>query len=439
MRRKPRNLEITFTDKAQTHFGGIYFFQEFVALLHLRHHLTHALRDVRVRTHYSVAQCILAILYPVILGLTRIEAAYFLRSNGIFQYLTGLPRFPDPTTLRRFLYEASPALRERLGRLTDRLTAALLQHPHARSRLLLDLDSTPLLVYGDYEGAQYAYTGKRRGVRSYEPLLAFEANSGLFWAGRQRPGGNPGAAEVVPLLEHSWAIMPTSIREVRVRGDANFYSDDTLTWLETHRAQYAVVARLTAPLKRRVTSVRYTAISEHWAVADFAYRAATWARSRRIVAVRKRITEDDPQPTLFTLGRYVYHAYVTNLDLSPVALWRFYNDRARLELLIKELKYDYGLGHIPTRRFDANALYFQILRLAYNLVVGFQTLCLPPRWQRATLATIRNEFFLLPAVLARPQGRPTLRFPRHLPARDDCEAVLKSLQTLRRHRDTIGF
>lgn len=48
--------------------------------------------------------------------------------------------------------------------------------------------------------------------------------------------------------------MPSSSREVRVRGDANFYSDDTLTWLETHRAQYAIVARPTAPLKRRVTS-----------------------------------------------------------------------------------------------------------------------------------------------------------------------------------------
>lgn len=60
---------------------------------------------------------------------------------------------------------------------------------------------------------------------------------------------------------------------------------------------------------------------------------------------------------------------VTTLDLQPKHVWRFYNDRARLELLIKELKYDDALGQIPTRRFDANALYFEILRLAYNLVV----------------------------------------------------------------------
>jgi hypothetical protein len=44
---------------------------------------------------------ILAFVYPLILGLDRLETASFLRSNGTFQYLTGLPSFPDPQTLRR--------------------------------------------------------------------------------------------------------------------------------------------------------------------------------------------------------------------------------------------------------------------------------------------------------------------------------------------------
>lgn len=431
----PRHLKIAFTDKAQTHFGGIYFLHEFVRLLQLQKRMAHAIKDARPRTRYSVSQTLLAIVYPVILGLDRLEAAYFLRYNGIFQYLTGLPQFPNPTTLRRFLYHAAPVLCEQVSRLTDRLAAGLLQRPHPRSRLLLDLDSTSLLVYGAHEGARRAYNPRRRGAKSYEPLICFEANSGLFWSGTQRPGGTVGAAEVVPFLEHCWAIMPRTIREVRVRGDANFYSEDTLIWLEDRRAQYAIVARVTAPLKRRITALRYRAISTHWEVAEASYQATGWKRKRRIIAVRKRLEPGDPQPTLFVLGRYAYHAYVTNLHLWPEHVWRFYNARAGLELLIKELKYDYGLAHIPTRRFNANALYFQLLRLAYNLVVGFQMLCLTERWHHATLATIRNEFFLLPAVLARPQGRPTLRFPRHLPAREDCEKLMKNMRAL--HRDPI--
>lgn len=431
----PKNLKIAFTDKAQTHFGGIYFLHEFVRLLQLQHRMAGAIKDARPRTRYTISQMLLAIVYPVILGLDRLEAAYFLRSNGIFQYLTGLPQFPNPTTLRRFLYQASPALCEQVRRLTDRLTAGLLQRPHRRSRLLLDIDSTVLPLYGQHERAHRAYNPKRRGARSYEPLVCFEANSGLFWAGRQRPGGSPGTDEVVPLLEQCWAIMPDSVREVRVRGDHSFYSDETLTWLEARHAQYAIVTRLTKPLKPRIITVRYRPVSTHWAVAELSYQATSWRKQRRLIAVRKRLEERDPQPTLFVRGRYAYHAYVTNLDLLPEHVWHFYNDRAGLELLIKELKYDYGLGHIPTRRFNANALYLQLLRLAYNLVVGFQTLCLSDGWHQATLATIRHEFFLLPAVLARPQGRPTLRFPRHLPSREDCEKLMKNMRSL--HRDPV--
>ena len=41
---------------------------------------------------------ILALVYPLVLGLDRLETASFLRSNGTFQYLTGLQSFPDPQT-----------------------------------------------------------------------------------------------------------------------------------------------------------------------------------------------------------------------------------------------------------------------------------------------------------------------------------------------------
>ena len=432
MRRKPRNLAISFIDRAQTHFGGLYFFQEFIALLQLRHRLAVSVKDERSRTRYSVPQMILALLYPVVLGLTRLEAASFLRTNGIFQYLTGLPKFPNPSTLRRFLYRAPDHLRRQLSRLSDRLTVALLQQPRRRSRLILDLDSTSLLAYGQQEGARYVHNPRRRGVRSYEPLVCCEANSGLLWTAFLRPGGRAGADEVVPFLAHAFAMLPDSVREVRLRADAGFYSDDTMTWLETNKAQYAIVARLTAPLQNRITGLRYHSVSAHWAVAETQYQATGWSQKRRIIAVRRRLADRDPQPTLFVVGRYAFSAYVTNLDLSPERVWHFYNDRAALELVIKELKQNYGLGHIPTRRFNANSFYFEVLRLAFNLVVGFRTTCLPERWHRVTLGTIRSQLLHLPAVLAKPQGRPVLRFPSCSPARQDCLFILNSLKSIRR-------
>lgn len=238
-------------------------------------------------------------------------------------------------------------------------------------------------------------------------MVCCEALSGLCWTGQQRPGGSPGAAEVVPLLERGWALAPASMREVRVRGDHRVSSEATLTWLEDHRAEYASVARLTAPLKRRLAARRSRRISERWAAAETQDQAGGWTNKRRIIVVRKRLQPSDPQPTRLVMGRSAYHAYVTTLDLQPEHVWRFSNDRARLARLIKDLTDDDALGQIPTRRFDANALDFEILRVASTLVVGFQTLGVPEPWRhQATWATSRTNVFMRPAVLARPQGRP---------------------------------
>jgi hypothetical protein len=80
----------------------VYFFHEFLQVLQIRRFLTQNLDYPRRNQRYSLAQMILALVYPLVLGLDRLETASFLRSNGTFQYLTGLRSFPDPQTLRRF-------------------------------------------------------------------------------------------------------------------------------------------------------------------------------------------------------------------------------------------------------------------------------------------------------------------------------------------------
>ena len=73
------------------------------------------------------------------------------------------------------------------------------------------------------------------------------------------------------------------------------------------------------------------------------------------------------------------------------------------------MRENFALRKIPTREFAANALYLEIIRLAYNLVTTFQRTCLPPDWQDLTLSTLRYKLFWLPGELTRPQNRPTLR------------------------------
>src|SRR5260370_15029554 len=157
MRRSPRNLTITWNHAGLTHFGGVYFFHEFLRVLQLRHFLAQQLSYPRRNGRYSVPQMILALVYPIILGLDRIETASFLRSNGTFQYLSGLPSFPDPPTLRRFLLHAPDSFWQQLHRVNDRRLQTFIHLPARRSRLIFDLDSTVVTVFGKQEDAAVGY------------------------------------------------------------------------------------------------------------------------------------------------------------------------------------------------------------------------------------------------------------------------------------------
>jgi len=75
-------VEIAFSHGGLTHYGGILFFNEFTRVLQFRRFLSRHLLYPRRNQRYTLSQMIMALVYPVILGLDRLETASFLRSNG---------------------------------------------------------------------------------------------------------------------------------------------------------------------------------------------------------------------------------------------------------------------------------------------------------------------------------------------------------------------
>jgi hypothetical protein len=90
------------------------------------------------------------------------------------------------------------------------------------------------------------------------------------------------------------------------------------------------------------------------------------------------------QLSLLEPDGYFYHAIATNLEVDAEAVikihnesvpdacravWQ-YNERAQMENCIKELKIGVGMEHMPCGEFEANATYFSIGVLTYNLMVA---------------------------------------------------------------------
>lgn len=202
---------------------------------------------------------------------------------------------------------------------------------------------------------------------------------------------------------------------IRVRADSGFFGNKFISSLEEKGCGYVVVAKMTSPLRRTVLARRFHKASHGLEFAEFEYQCQGWKEPRRFVAIRRALPadkEEAAQLTLFKDRRYAYQAVVTNLPLEPFRLWRFYVQRATIEQNIRELLYDYPLGKIPTADWVANVAFFQLLLLSFDVMHWFKRLCLPLEYLTTTLESVRTDFLVLPAKLARSGHRNILQLPK---------------------------
>lgn len=427
-----KSIKVSFTAGHLTHFGGVYLLHAFMRQLQLRTFLSHRLQLIEWNNYFSITERLLAMMYPMILGLNSVELKALLGTNGVFQYLTGLPKFPHPDTLRQFLVTKSPVLHPKLHTVHNDLRARCLALPYPLTSLWFDFDSTARTLYGHQEGVVKGYNPHRKGARSYHPLLCTEAHRGDCLGGVLRFGNASSAAGVLDMLDEVITIVPAGVRELRARADAGFYERDFIAQLSHNRIGFAVVADLTAPVRHRLSGLRYHHINMWESTAEFRYRPTKWPRTHRFVVLRERLTEPrSRQLKLLKLDRYAYRVIVTNLGLTPYGVFDFYDGRVGLERIIRVLKDDFPYATAPTKWFLANAMYAEESLLAYNLMVWFQRLCLPEDWQSYTTATLRQRLLLIPGVFTRTGNRPHLKLPRNNPYQDVFTSAMRHIKKLR--------
>jgi hypothetical protein len=412
-----QRLGFSFDEPHLTHCGGRVLMQRFCQQLPLRRRLQRAIKRRQRRGEYLPADLTLALLFVIIAGLRRLNKTDVLQYNGTFLSLLGLMQFPDQSTLRRFLKRLPPATIRQIVRVHDSLRRQLFALPQPPSSLIFDVDSVVLTLYGHQQGARIGYNPKKRGRRSYHPLLCFEATRQEFWHGSLRPGDTASNTGVVHFLRRALAKVPPSIARsrIRVRADAGYFSGKLVSFLENQGLGYVIVAREYRGIKQRAQAARFQKLHFGWEVAEFRYTPMHWKRPHRFVVVRRPIPTDPleaKQLTLFTHRRYAYTVLVTNLPLAAWRVWRFYCPRATIEKNICELLYDLPLGKIPTDDWLANVAFLQLVLLAFDLAHWFKRLCLPPEYLHATLETLRTDLLVVPARLTRRAGRNVLHLPR---------------------------
>ena len=250
-------------------------------------------------------------------------------------------------------------------------------------RVVLDMDSTEIPVYGQQE--QRAYNGHVASTCDH-PLLLFN-REGDCLAAKRRPG-NVHSAEgweerLLPEIER----QRKQGKEVAFRADAAFAKPEIYEALEARGVKYVIRLPANANLERAMGErlPRPPGRPSHRPVVwdkSFLDQAASWKTARRVVA-----TVEHHQGELFPRVGFI----VTNWGTNSRAVVRFYNTRGTAEPWIKEGKQAVKMTRLSGHRFRSNEVRLWLSVIAYNLGTLWRRLVLPKRIDHWSLTSVQRR------------------------------------------------
>ena len=433
-----QKIHFTFGEEGLTFLAGFPVIYQFAKSLRLKYFFQRYLNLSHRNNYFHWSDLLLSHFYYTIAGIERLDHLTSMKNNGLIPELTGLPKLPATRAMRDFILNMTPEDMTQIERAHDIIRQKIFQYPNILTSATLDFDSSVLTVYGNQELAEVGYNPFKHGRKSYHPVFGFESHLRISLNGELRPGKKTNKKDVIPFIETALQKIPSTIAtsRTRARADAGFYCWPTIKFLDDNGYGFVIVAQVTNPIKMQLTGLKYRIFNHQLklAIAEFRYQPHGWKKKYRFVVMRYQLPPkpEISQRTLLKIDRYEYHVFVTNLDLSPEHVWYFYSDRAAVETYgIKELKLDFFMSKIPTRKFLANQMHLKLLLLDFDLFRWFQMLCLPEQFQSKTLKWIRRNILVAPGKFTTPGHRNVLKFQRNHPNEKLLKQIYRNAQKVK--------
>lgn len=346
-----------------------------------------------------------AFVMPVLLmlhgGGKALDHLRELQAEVSLREILHMKQMPNSTTVGDWLRRMGQDERglDGLERVNDHLNHQMLQ----RSKTLhytLDVDAT--IIESEKDAAHWTY----KKVKGYQPILGFlqqeeqlsgEVGSlrGLIVADGFREGNVPAGAGAVAFLKRCKEKLPAGKTLKALRSDSAFYQAGVFNWCQDEVVRFAICADQDSAVKEAIHNIEaseWKAYRKDREIAQTVHTMNGTKRAFRLVVQRW----PKSQPDLFDPEPYFYHAIASGGEAeeeTPAEVVAFYNQRGEIENWIKELKDGFGMDWMPCGETCANAVYFRLGVIAYNLFVAMKVLSLPGRWQRYTVATVRWRLY----------------------------------------------
>jgi hypothetical protein len=383
-------LRIDFQGSRVTSDGGLIVVRQLDERLGLGELIAQHLTDSRrgKNTQFSLADLLRQSVYSRLAGYEDVNDAERLSQDPTFRLIGSAKIWERGAALTSRLQSFETEMLTEdwnfagLARINRELIGRV-EAADSPQRVILDMDSTEIPVYGQQE--QSAYNGHFEST-CYHPLLLFN-REGDCLAAKLRPGNVHSAEGWEELLLPEIEQQQKQGKEVAFRADAAFAKPEIYEALEERGVKYAIRLPANANLERGIAELltRPVGRPSHKPVVWYKsvrYQAASWKTARRVVA-----KVEHHQGELFPRVGFI----VTNLILPSRAVVRFYNKRGTAEQWIKECKQAVKMTRLSCHRFRSNEVRLWLSVIAYNLGNLWRRLVLPKRIEHWSLTSVQQR------------------------------------------------
>ena len=287
----------------------------------------------------------------------------------------------------------------------------------------VDMDAT--VVESWKRAAEWTYTG----VKGYQPEVAVWAEVSAILATEFRDGNVPAAKDPLGCVRAAFAELPPTVTTRGFRADSACDEGTLLAWLDDEqraggphgRIDYAISARMCTELGAAAQAVQEPAWHTFGQDADGTLRQTAeldyvpalpteskTAQPRRYIGLRLL----KPQGDLFHDGHDRKHfAVVTNRTERADRVIEWHREKAgTIEHTHDEMKNGLAAAALPSQKFGANAAWFALNALTYNVLTALRAAAPEPELRVARVKRLRYALLLVGARLTRFSRKITLRF-----------------------------
>ena len=311
-----------------------------------------------------------------------------------------------------------------LGEVRDALNHRMMKRDKTEA---YTLDADAMEIIGEKADAYYTY----KGNKGYMPMVGYLFELKLCIYDEFREGNTAPAFGQREFYRGCKARMPKGKRIGYYRADSASYQAELINDLETDGVKWAI----TADMDQAVRTVTASIPDEQWIepvkgcgyeIAETIHTMNHTKKAFRLVIKR----ELRKQESLFEQGKYFHHVVATNWDeqekdANEVLQW--HNERGEAENFNKELKIGFAMERMPCGQTEANAVFFRIGVIAYNLFIGFKRLSCPELWLKHTIATFRWKMIQVAGRIVKHSGSIFLKLAVDLEKLELFKGIRKSI------------